>query len=263
MLAILEALKAQIADLKAQLSALDAENQSDIGLSRLNNEDVFASLQKENFFVLADGMGGHNAGKIAAQTTVDKLCHYVKQASHHPHSPEEWKTILSDAIFETNLHVFQMAEQNVEHKGMGTTLCLSLIVEKQLIIGHVGDSRIYRFRKGRLTRLTQDHSLKGELIASGKLDEESAQNSSKKNIISRAIGTQMTVASELATFDIESDDLYLLCSNGLTDLLSDATIADHLEKASTLKEANENLILAAKEAGGSDNITLLCFEVTY
>lgn len=242
---------------------VECHGSSDIGLSRLNNEDAYASLQKENFFVLADGMGGHNAGEVAAQTTVDELCRYVREASDRPHSPEEWKTILSDAIFETNLHVFQMAEQNVEHKGMGTTLCLSLIAEKQLIIGHVGDSRIYRFRKGRLTRLTQDHSLKGELIASGKLDEESARNYSKKNIITRAIGTQMTVASELAIVDIESEDLYLLCSDGLTDPLTDEMIANHLEKASTLKEANENLILSAKEAGGSDNITLLCFKITY
>ena len=236
---------------------------SDIGLSRLNNEDVFAYLQGEKFFALADGMGGHNSGEVAAQTTVDELCRYVHEASQNPHTPEEWKSILSDAIFETNLHVYRMAEENIEHQGMGTTLCLSLITDNQLVIGHVGDSRIYRFRKGRLTRLTQDHSLKGELIASGRLDEESAKNYSKKNIITRAIGTQMTVDPELAIFDIEPDDLYLLCSDGLTDPLSDSTIAGLLKNASNLKETNEKLILAAKEGGGGDNITLLCFKVTY
>lgn len=236
---------------------------SDIGLSRLNNEDVFAYLPDENFFALADGMGGHNAGEVAAQTTVDDLCRYVQEAAHASHTPQQWKAFLSDAIFDANLHVFQMSEQNVEHKGMGTTLCIALVANSQLIIGHVGDSRIYRFRKGRLTRLTQDHSLKGELIASGKLDEESAKNYCKKNIITRAIGTQMTVNPEIKILDVESEDTYLLCSDGLTDPLRDDKIAELLESASNLEEANEKLILAAKEAGGSDNITVLCFKITY
>jgi len=242
---------------------VDCYGSSDIGLSRLNNEDVFAYLLDEHFFVLADGMGGHNAGEVAAQITVDELCRYVQKAARTPHTPKEWKTILGDAIFDTNLHVFQMSEKNAQHKGMGTTLCVALVVGDQLVIGHVGDSRIYRFRKGRLTRLTQDHSLKGELIASGRLDEESAKNYSKKNVITRAIGTQMTVDPELSILDIDSEDTYLLCSDGLTDPLSDDAIADLLESASDLKEANEKLIVAAKEAGGGDNITILCFKITY
>lgn len=242
---------------------IEYEGATDIGLTRLNNEDVFAILEKEQFFALADGMGGHNAGEVAAAVTIQELCKSVQSAKAFSPSPKDWIEILRDAIFDANLHVYQMGEQNIEQQGMGTTLCLGLIAEKKLIIAHVGDSRIYRFRKGRLTRLTQDHSLKGELIASGKLDEESARHFPKKNVITRAIGTQMTVDPDFATFDIEEGDLYLLCSDGLTDPLSDSQIADFLELGGSASQITKALILAAKKAGGTDNITLISFRILF
>lgn len=241
---------------------IESHGASDIGLSRLNNEDVFACLSEEKFYILADGMGGHNAGEVAAQMTVDELCKQVQQAYTYSPTPAQWKELIKEAIFDTNLKIYQTSEQNAEQRGMGTTLCLALITDKKILIAHVGDSRIYRFRKGRLSRLTQDHSLTGELIARGELDEESAKNYPKKNVITRAIGTQMTVDPELQLLDVESGDLYLLCSDGLSDPVSDMIIADYLDAAASLKVATEKLILAAKEAGGGDNITLLTFRIS-
>lgn len=236
---------------------------SDIGLARLNNEDAFAYLPNERFFVLADGMGGHNAGEVAAQMTVDELCRRVKEANSLDLSPSAWKEQIRDAIFEANLKVYQNSEKHAEHRGMGTTVCLALLCDHKILIGHVGDSRIYRLRQQRLTCLTQDHSLKGELIARGELDEELADSFPRKNVITRAIGTQLTVDPELQPLEVKSGDLYLLCSDGLSDPLNDTVIADQLDKASSLKNAIENLIFAAKKAGGGDNITLLAFKVTY
>lgn len=241
--------------------ALEFHGSSDIGLARLDNEDVFACLPEAQFFVLADGMGGHNAGEVAAQITVDSLCTYVRKVAHERKSPKAWSKLLREAICDTNLHVYRMGESNAEQQGMGTTLCLCLITENQMIIGHVGDSRIYRFRKRRLTRLTQDHSLKGQLIAQGVLDEESARDFPRKNVITRAIGTQTSVEPELSILDIEPDDLYILCSDGLTDPLSDEEISDILRQNGAVKHITERLILAAKEAGGDDNITVMTLRV--
>jgi protein phosphatase len=241
---------------------VESYGDSDIGLSRLNNEDVFACLSEEKFYTLADGMGGHNAGEVAAQMTVKELCKKIQKAYAYSPTPEQWKELVEKAIFDTNLKIYQTSEKNAEQRGMGTTLCLALIVDEKILIAHVGDSRIYRFRKGRLSRLTHDHSLTVELIARGELDEESAKTYPKKNVITRAIGTQITVDPELRLLDIEPGDLYLLCSDGLSDPVSDMIIANCLDATASLKIATEKLILAAKEAGGGDNITLLTFRIS-
>ncbi|NGX37507.1 MAG: putative protein phosphatase 2C-type [Chlamydiae bacterium] len=232
---------------------------SDIGLSRLNNEDAFAQLPKENCFILADGMGGHNAGEVAANETVFELCRLVKDET--PHTPAAWAKILNEGIKKANAHVFNLATKEKKLKGMGTTLCLALIAQTSLIYAHVGDSRIYRFRKGRLTQLTEDHSLKAELIAKGELDESDAA-AFPKNVITRAIGTSKTVTPQIQTTSIESGDLYFLCSDGLTDPLNNTQILDIIEDSLTIEEASESLILAAKKRGGGDNITLLLFKIT-
>ncbi len=233
---------------------------SDIGLVRLNNEDVFAQMLSEQFFILADGMGGHSAGEVAAKETVIELCKFVKENSLQMRSIEEWTKSLKQAIQNANTHVLDLAMQDREKQGMGTTLCLCLVVDSTLIYAHVGDSRIYRVRKNRLTRLTRDHSLREELIASGELDESQAPSFPHKNVITRAIGTQRNVIPDIKTSPIESGDLYLLCSDGLSDSLLDAQIHDVIDASTSLRSATENLILEAKKSGGRDNITVVLFK---
>ncbi len=234
---------------------------SDIGLSRLNNEDVWAQMLKERFFILADGMGGHKAGEVAANETVIYLCSLIKRVYETDRSIDDWITIFDEGIQKANAHVLELAAKNAEHEGMGTTLCLTLITDHTLIYAHVGDSRLYRIRKGRITQLTRDHSLRDDLIAKGELDESLALSFPYKNVITRAIGTDKRVRPEIDSDTVQPDDLYFLCSDGLTDTLSDAQIHDIIEDSSTLQKAADTLILEAKKAGGSDNITIILFQV--
>ncbi len=238
----------------------EAHGASDVGLVRLNNEDVFAKLSRENFFILADGMGGHNAGEVAANETVFKLSEWIR---NYPiatkRSTDELIRDLEEAICRTNEWVHHLANQEKRMEGMGTTLCVAWIFGETLIFAHVGDSRIYRIRKGRITCLTRDHSLRDELLASGELDESLAATYPYRNVITRAIGTQPKVAAEVQTEEIQRGDLYFLCSDGLTDALSDKTILDIIRATDTFKEATEDLITAVKAAGGTDNITILLF----
>ena len=234
---------------------------TDIGKHRNKNEDYY--FYEEDLFIVADGMGGHNAGEVAANETVFQLCNIVKEAHENPHSPEEWEEILEKAIAETNTHVFQLSQTSKELEGMGTTLCLALITNSIIIYAHVGDSRIYRIRKNRITQLTRDHSLKDDLIAKGELDESRALSFPYKNVITRAIGTQENVLPDIRAEPIEPEDIYFLCSDGLTDPLSDAQIRDIITTSrQTPKAATENLILEAKKAGGSDNITAILLKIS-
>jgi protein phosphatase len=239
----------------------EAYGATDVGLVRLNNEDVFAKLTNQNFFILADGMGGHKAGEVAANETVFKLAEWVR---HYPlsSSPSTEKLVndLKEAICQTNEWVHHLASQEKRMEGMGTTLCVAWVYGETLIFAHVGDSRIYRIRKGRITCLTRDHSLRDELLASGELDESQAANFPYKNVITRAIGTQPQVLPEVQTETILPGDLYFLCSDGLTDALADKTILDIIRRTDTFQEATEELILAVKKAGGTDNITILLFK---
>ena len=233
---------------------------SDIGLARLNNEDVWAQLPKEQFFILADGMGGHRAGEVAAKETVHFLCHLIEKAHKKPHTVGEWVDILKKGISRTNQWILKLASEDRNKRGMGTTLCLSLIVQNILIYAHVGDSRIYRIRKGRIKRMTKDHSLKDELIEKGELDESLARDFPYKNIITRAIGTHRKVSPEIQQCRIEPSDIFFLCSDGVTDILSDEQILDKVKQYSSLQDATKALILEAKKRGGEDNITLLMYQ---
>jgi len=234
---------------------------SDIGLSRLNNEDVWAQMPKEQFFVLADGMGGHQAGEVAANETVIFLCSQIKKVFSPCLSIETWASLLEEGIEKANSWIYELASKDEELQGMGTTICACLFLEDRLVYAHVGDSRIYRVRKGRITPLTEDHSLRAELIAKGKLEPSKSRSFPRKNVITRAIGTQRMVVPEIDTTEVEEGDLYFLCSDGLTDKLSDDKILSIIESAYSLEDAGKELILAAKMAGSEDNITLLLTQI--
>lgn len=239
---------------------------SDIGLGRSSNEDVWAGMPQYSFFVLADGMGGHKAGEVAAHEAVTSLCHSIQSLFASPisakHSPEEMSVNLEEAILNANSTVYHLSGQEEEFSGMGTTLCCFLLHETSLIYAHVGDSRIYRFRE-KLEPLTQDHSLRAELIARGELEKEKAHEFPRKNIITRAIGTHPIVLPEIRRTTVLPGDLYFLCSDGLTDYVSDDEITYTITKASSLEEATQRLVQAAIAKGGNDNITIVMTQVQH
>lgn len=228
---------------------------SDIGCVRQNNEDVFA--KQHPFFILADGMGGHRAGEVAAQLTVQSLCSSAAVFSEQKEDLGKKVFLLAKAIAEANQLIYQLSCEKEEYKGMGTTLCCLLFSFPQLIYAHVGDSRIYRFRQARLTRLTEDHSLRHELISRGALKEESSASFPYKNVITRAIGTSPDVEPAIHTDLLLPKDIYFLCSDGLTDHLSDKEIENIFLSSASLKNCAELLVNQAKEKGGNDNITVV------
>jgi serine/threonine protein phosphatase PrpC len=234
---------------------------SDIGLIRQNNEDFWAQMPDEHFFVLADGMGGHQAGEVAAREAVENLCSIFKHLiTSSDQSFETAQKIIYKAIRRVNEIVYQLGYQQQELKGMGTTLCCVLIHPDGLIYGHVGDSRIYRLQGNKLEQLTQDHSLLRELINLGQLDENRANEFLYKNIITRAIGTEPIVEPTIQTTSFSVGDIILMCTDGLTDLLSH----DEIQKiilSSEEQDIAKKLIKAAKQRGGHDNITVVVVKV--
>ena len=220
---------------------------TDIGLRRQNNEDAFAILEEKRFFILADGMGGHEAGEVAALTALESLCEAVQNSSSM--SLEKTCSFLRTAMHKANLHVLDKAHTYPEYRGMGTTLSCFLLTEHHLIYAHIGDSRLYRYRN-RLHQLTQDHSLR-------KRSHSPTILYRNHHIITRAIGTHRVLLPDMGVIPIHSDDLFLLCSDGLSDYVPENTLSDILGSPIPLEEKGKTLISSALEKGGRDNITLL------
>lgn len=237
---------------------------SDIGLVRQNNEDVWGQLPQLNFYVLADGMGGHQAGEVAAREAVNSLNRVVKRkikAAQQPLSIVDLEEMLRQAIRYVNGVIYKLGKKEIELRGMGTTLCCLLFHGNGVVFAHVGDSRIYRFRNAQLEQLTKDHSLLCELVDQGQINEQQASEFLYKNIITRAIGTEPKVEPTLGIGELQDDDIYLMCSDGLSDLLAPDEIEKVLIQTDSLKEAAESLIALANEKGGRDNITVVLTKV--
>ncbi len=222
-----------------QAIRIDSIGITHLGLMRTNNEDVWAELPEEQFYILADGMGGHNAGEIAARETVAHLIQSIKILPKG--SLTQVAVYLNQAIKDANAWVYNLSLQNPAYQGMGTTLCCVLIYENHLIYAHVGDSRIYRYRQG-LAKLTVDHSL-------------------SKHVISRAIGTCPDVEPEISIASVHPEDMYLLCSDGLTDYMSDNEIHSWMKQPVSLERTAHALVEGALIRGGKDNITLMLVKV--
>lgn len=235
---------------------------SHIGHHRHNNEDAWGELPNRNFYILADGMGGHQAGEIAATEAVESVLRTMRHVLSHKTSLStmELQFELKEAILEANSWVYHLSQESSDMQGMGTTLCCLLFYENHVIFGHVGDSRIYRFQK-KLECLTQDHSLRKEVANLLHLDEKAATGLPSKNIITRAIGTSSYVEPDLNSLSALSGDIYFLCSDGLSDLVSDQEMASVIKQHSTLKQIGEALVQKALENGGNDNITLVITKI--
>jgi protein phosphatase len=248
-----------------QLMPLEVEcyGISDIGLSRPNNEDIWAEIPEIRFYALADGMGGHQAGEVAAKEAVLELCDVVDDffAENPKPTPEKVAQNLKEGFRDANKWVRTLAAKHPELSGMGTTLCCFCVIEGTLIHAHVGDSRIYQYRNKKLSQLSEDHSLRQELLSVGDLDEKSAASFPHKNVITRAIGVSSSLQAAIGATPVQSGDIYFLCSDGLTDYVPDSAIEAILRKSASTKEAAIELVEAAKAAGGNDNITIVIIKI--
>jgi len=239
---------------------IESIGQSDIGLMRNNNEDVFRELSKEQFFILADGMGGHNAGEVAALKAVDYMCSaiqslLIKTSKEIP--LQQMQSHLSALIENTNLWIHHLGVSNPKFYGMGTTLCSVLFIKNFIIYSHVGDSRIYRLREGKLQQLTNDHTLFSQKMSETFTNQSDDRVLSKMKVLARAIGTSIAVVPEVSADLAKPSDLYMMCSDGLTDIVSNDEIERLMNKTNNLQKAGQFLIQAAKDGGGHDNITLI------
>lgn len=237
---------------------------SDIGLVRQNNEDFWAKLNHLNFYVLADGMGGHRAGEVASKETVKALCKIIETnltSREEKFTIEEAYAIVQIAIEQVNQIIYRMGRSDHELRGMGTTLCCIYFHPKGVIYAHVGDSRIYRLRHQKLEQLTKDHSLFCELVELGQISEQQATDFLYKNIITKAVGTEPFVEPSVHISDAQDQDIYIMCSDGLSDLLSRKEIETILNRTSQVETAANHLVEKAKQKGGYDNVTVVVMKV--
>jgi protein phosphatase len=205
-------------------------------------------------FAVADGMGGAQAGEDASKMAKEVL----EAGDSDPGTPEER---LIRMIRHANRLIYDRAAKEESRRGMGTTTTAAILEGRALTVGHVGDSRAYRLRDGRLEQLTHDHSLVSELVRSGQLTPEAAENHPQRSIITRALGPEADVEVDAHSHTAHDGDVYLLCSDGLTGMVTDQEIATHLANSGSLREAAETLVRAANQNGGKDNITVVLFRV--
>jgi len=237
---------------------------TDTGRSRSNNEDSVAIDEWSSLVVLADGMGGYNAGEVASSMATSfiksELGRWLSEAAASA-TDTDVRRAMEICVDNANRAIFNSANSNPRYAGMGTTLVVGVFRETRLLLGHVGDSRCYRMRAGRLTQITHDHSLLQEQIDAGLITAEQAAFSANKNLVTRAVGVEDTVLLETHQHDVLPGDVYVLCSDGLTDMLDDETIAQLLQRCELLPEAATALIDAANDAGGKDNISVVLARV--
>ncbi len=239
--------------------------QTDVGQAREHNEDAISWDFQRGLAMLADGMGGHNAGDIASRMCLEKLDAILATALDkslgnirpNKNSTRE-ATLIRRAINKANTAVFENALDNKDRKGMGTTLVVMLFYDNRVVVAHVGDSRVYRLRSNKLEQITADHSLVRELLEKGAISEEEAVDNPYSHVITRAVGIRPRVPVEIHEYDVLPGDTFLLCSDGLTDRVGDKEIEETLVASEGLWErAAQRLIDLANHAGGHDNISVI------
>ena len=231
---------------------MNAAGKSDVGRLRTNNEDAYAVHEREGLMIVADGMGGHEAGEVASRQAVEVIYNAVSNGGAPESAP---RTRLRTAFRTANDAILRAAQQRGNN--MGTTATVALILEDRLHVAQVGDSRAYLLREGTLTQLTQDHSVVQELVTAGLLSREGAEVHPHRNVLTRALGQMDDVEVDVATHVLQPEDLLLLCTDGLTTMLSDEEIRGTLATNTSLDEAADTLVEQANDRGGNDNITVV------
>jgi serine/threonine protein phosphatase PrpC len=250
--------------------ALQIVSRTDPGIVRAHNEDAVAADPVHGVVVLADGMGGYNAGEVAAGMATTVITTEMARAlenvrpqeldprSRRPHA----ERLLREQIVKANTSIYQSAQSQPQYAGMGTTLVTCLFYDNRMMVAHLGDSRVYRMRGGAMSQLTRDHSLLQEQIDSGLLTPEQAKTAQHKNLVTKALGIDPSVDPEIREYRTAPGDIYLLCSDGLCDMVSDEDIAMALEAlGANLALAAEQLVQMANDNGGRDNVSVILVRV--
>jgi PPM family protein phosphatase len=248
-------------------SALEIVSLTHPGMVRSHNEDSIAIEKELGLAVLADGMGGYNAGEVASGIAVAMICSEVKKAlaknKTEALNGNAVETLIAEQSARANEAIYEAAQSQPRYSGMGTTLVVAFWHDNQITVGHIGDSRLYRLRAETLEPLTRDHSLLQEQIDSGMITKEQARFSQNKNLVTRAVGIDPEVEAEVHTYPVQTGDLYLLCSDGLNDMLPDEDIQLTLSSLqSNLPLAAEQLVQQANDNGGRDNVSVVLVRVT-
>ncbi|HUF73486.1 MAG TPA: Stp1/IreP family PP2C-type Ser/Thr phosphatase [Gammaproteobacteria bacterium] len=243
---------------------------TDVGRVREHNEDDIGSDPDIGLWVLADGMGGYNAGEVASgiavKTTIDLVsdaCRRENRGDTEPNTGYMRQTIaLRDAIMRANKIIHQTAQTQPQCEGMGTTLVACLFFDDKISVAHVGDSRLYRMRDNRFEQITMDHSLLQELVDRGYYSQEEAQRSTNRNYVTRALGVEPNVEVEVQEFDVRKGDFFLLCSDGLPDMVEDEDIHLTINTFNTSVDTiGEQLIKLTNDNGGRDNVSIIVVRV--
>lgn len=238
---------------------------TDTGLVRAHNEDAVAVSVEHGIAVLADGMGGYNAGEIASSIATSVVIAELERRLSQPANQsggKRLKQMMTDAVIVANREILDTARDEPQFSGMGTTLVAALFRHDRIVLAHLGDSRCYRFRQGELSLLTRDHSLLQEQIDAGLVSAEWARYAPNKNLITRALGVAPQIDVEINDYQIESGDVYLLCSDGLSDMLSSEQMTSLLSGMEATPDlVGEQLVQAANDNGGRDNISAILIRI--
>ncbi len=230
------------------------------GRVRANNEDALIVDEAARLAVLADGMGGYNAGEVAASMATSfiraELGRWLAQAGRHANA-REVRRAMEICVDNANRTIFNAANNNPSYFGMGTTLVLGVFQDARLLLGHIGDSRCYRLREGQFVQLTRDHSLLQEQLDAGLITPAQAAVSTQKNLVTRALGVEDSVLLEINEHRVDPGDLYLMCSDGLSDMVEDDRIAASLAADQSMELMADRLVAQANAGGGRDNISVL------
>ena len=231
----------------------------DVGMKRkINQDSIFASEEPvgslPNLFIVADGMGGHNAGDFASRFAVNSIVEYIRRSDE-----KNSIKLMEDAIEAANSGLIAESSEHEELKGMGTTLVVATVIDGYAYIANVGDSRLYTMHSG-LTQITRDHSLVEEMVRMGEITRADARNHPDKNIITRALGASPEVRADFFDFRVEPGTLILMCSDGLTNMVDDSTIEAILMENDSVEDKTVRLIDTANRNGGKDNIAVIIIE---
>ncbi len=245
---------------------------SDKGMVREINEDSYKIISGypgiPSAFIVADGMGGHNSGEIASKLAVDFISNYILSSPSSFTAEKDIPSAISHMIEKANSSIYNSSMEHANNYGMGTTLTVAVECSgvaagcgKKLYIGHIGDSRAYVVRHSGIERITTDHSFIEELIKSGSLTREEAENHPKKNIITRALGCVESIESDIYISDIMENDIFIICTDGLTNMLGEDVIKKMAQEFDNPQEACDRMVEAANKNGGNDNITVVVIRI--
>ncbi|HEX5761412.1 MAG TPA: Stp1/IreP family PP2C-type Ser/Thr phosphatase [Thermoanaerobaculia bacterium] len=242
---------------------------SDVGLARAHNEDTFGLDPRHGLYVVADGMGGHSHGEVAAQIAVDSIREFIERSIDHDTTwpfiydarLQRHSNLLKTAVRLAHDKVLRAIRDDNSLHGMGTTVVGFFLRGPVAAVAHVGDSRAYRLRNGQLEQLTQDHTWVHEQVVAGFLSKEQARAHPLKNVVTRALGGESEVVVDVREVEVQAGDLYLLCSDGLTTMLADRDIKERLGRGRTLEETCRGLVTDANARGGFDNVTAVLLRI--